>query len=322
MNRTDTDLLLIFIRVHIFSRYIYIAVFGLGFIGNTLNLIVFLRKKFRKNSCSTYFIVYSLNNYLILTIGLLVRSLTNGFLLPLENRFFLWCKIRRYFTHVNYLLSSCLLTMASINRYACVVQARLTTNKHRYVLLCQHQTTYIIILALIVFCILVNFHIPFLFEITHNECYARSGLYRYIFDAFFLLFYGIFPIITMLIINVATVIEIRHIRHLVHPVVTRRDLYFFVLVIIHSLSNTVLTLPYIINKFVYYMYESTTPTETAKLIGTIVHLAFFMNHGISFFVYTITTTSFRHELIQAFRDFIVKLHIVDLFAHQRSKNTH
>src|SRR4051812_36710944 len=118
MNKTGADDTLIFVQIYIFSCYMYLAVFVFGLIGNTLNLIVFLCKKFRSNPCSIYFITYSLNNYLVLTIGLLVRSLTNGFLLPLENHILIWCKIRRYLTHVNYLLSSFLFTMASINRYA------------------------------------------------------------------------------------------------------------------------------------------------------------------------------------------------------------
>ena len=176
MNSTSADDTLKFVRIYVFSRYIYLAVFGLGLIGNTLNLIVFLSKTFRSNSCSIYFIAYSLNNYLVLTIGLLVRSLTNGFLLRLENEILIWCKIRRYFTHVNYLLSSFLLTMASINRYARVRQAQLTKNNYFYVALCEHRITYIIVVLLIVFCLLINLHIPILFEIDRGECYARPGL--------------------------------------------------------------------------------------------------------------------------------------------------
>jgi hypothetical protein len=320
MNRTGADDTLIFVRIYIFSRYIYLAVFGIGLIGNTLNLIVFLRKTFRSNSCSIYFIAYSLNNYLVLTIGLLVRSLTNGFLLPLENQILIWCKIRRYLTHVNYLLSSFLLAMASINRYARVRQAQLTKNNQRYVLLCEHRTTYRIIALLIVFCLLINLHIPFLFEIDGGECYARPGLYRYLFDIFFFIFYGLCPIIIMAIINVATVTEIRHIRRLVHPTISRGEFYFIGLVIIHSIFNAVLTLPYIINKFVYYTFMSTSQTETAKLAGTIVHLAFFMNHGVSFFLYTLTTTSFRRELIVAFRDFMASINIKGVCVNQQQLN--
>jgi hypothetical protein len=320
MNRTSVDDTLIFVRIYIFSRYIYLIVFGLGLIGNTLNLIVFSSKTFRSNSCSIYFIAYSLNNYLVLSIGLLIRSLTNGFLLPLENHILIWCKIRRYLTHVNYLLSSFLLTMASINRYARVRQAQLTKNNHYYVLLCEHRTTWIIIALLIVFCLLINLHIPFLFEIDQGECYARPGLYRYLFDIFFFILYGLCPIIIMIIVNVATIAKIRHIRRLVHPTVSRGEYYFIGLVIAHSIFNAVLTLPYVINKFVYYTFQSASPTEIAKLVGTIVHLAFFMNHGVSFFLYTLTTATFRRELIRAFHDFVARMNIKGIWVNRRQSN--
>ena len=307
MNETKADETLEFVTTHIVARYIYLAIFGLGLIGNTLNLIVFLRKTFRSNPCSIYFIVYSLNNYLVLTIGLLVRSLTNGFLLPLENDILLWCKIRRYLTHINYLFSSSLLTMASINRYARVRQAQLTKNNHLYVLMCTHRTTGIIIAVLLIFCLLINLHIPFLFEIDQGLCYARPGLYRSLFDIFFLLFYGLCPILIMTVTNVATIIEIRHIRCLVHPTISRKEFYFIALVIVHSILNAILTLPYIINKFISYQFVSSSPTKSFILGSAIAHLAFFMNHGVSFFLYTLTTTTFRRELRQAFNDCMAKI---------------
>ncbi|UJR16699.1 hypothetical protein I4U23_003599 [Adineta vaga] len=224
---------------------------------------------------------YSFNNYLVLIIGLFVRSLTDGFLLPLENHILMWCKIRRYLTHVNYLLSSFLLTMACMNRYARVRRAELNRNNQFYVLLCERRTTCQIILLLIISCLLINLHIPFLFEINQGKCYTRSGLYRYVFAIFFLIFYGLCPILIMIIINVNTVISIRHIRRLVHPMISRGEFYFIGLVIIHCIFNAILTLPYVINKFIEdYAFPSTVPIGTRKLIGTIVHLAFFMNHRV------------------------------------------
>jgi hypothetical protein len=202
--------------------------------------------------------------------------------------------------------------MASVNRYARVRQAQLTPHNHCYVLLCEHRTTCIIIAILIVVCLLINLHIPFLFEIDNGECYARPGLYRYLFDIFFFIFYGLCPIIIMVIINVATVAGIRRIRRIVHPTVSRGELYFIGLVIAHSIFNAVLTLPYVINKFVYHIFPSVSSTQAAKLAGTIVHLAFFMNHGVSFFLYTLTTTAFRRELIQAFSDFLARINIKDI----------
>ncbi|CAF3368730.1 unnamed protein product [Rotaria socialis] len=305
-SETTTNETIEFIRIYIICRWFYLIVFGIGITGNILNIVVFLRKKFRSNSCSIYFIAYSINNFMNLTFGLFVWSLTLGFGFDLEYTVLTYCKIRRYLTHVNYLVSSCLLTMASINRYARVRQAQLTKNLHRYIFLCESQTTYIIIISTVVFCLIVNVHIPIFFEINQNECYARIGVYRILFDVYFLLFYAVLPPLIMVIVNIATVRHIRCIKKLVNPCVSRREYHFIVLVIAHSLSNIIFTLPYTINKFVYYTFEDLKPTEKEKLIGAVTLLIAFMNPGFSFFLYTLTTRSFRHEFIQACKDIFIR----------------
>ena len=150
-STSTTDEAARFIRIFVFGRYLYLITFCIGMIGNVCNLIVFSRPRFRTNSCSIYFIAYSINNFMNLTNGLLLWSLTFGFEMNYENTNIYYCKTRRYFTHVNFLLSSCLLTMASINRYARVRQAQLTPNRHRYMKFCEPRTSYIITTLTVIF---------------------------------------------------------------------------------------------------------------------------------------------------------------------------
>lgn len=305
-----------FIRIYIICRCLYLIIFSIGIIGNICNLIVFLRKKFRSNSCSIYFISYSINNFFNLTIGLCLWSLTLGFNFNLEYTSITYCKIRRYCTHVNFLLSSCLLTMASINRYARVCQADLTKNRDRYVSFCKHRTTYIIIISTIIFCLIANIHIPLFFRIDQDGCYAQTGVYRIIFDVFFLMFYAILPPVIMIGVNIATVAHIRRIKRLIHPSISRREYHLIILVIVHSISNLILTLPYTINKFIYYTFENSMSLEKNKLINSITLLIAFMNPGLSFFLYTLTTGSFRHEFVRAWKDFFDKIK----FCHYQKKS--
>lgn len=299
----STDETIRFVRTYIIARYLYLIVFCIGIIGNICNLIVFCRKKFRSNSCSIYFIAYSINNFMNLTVGLLLWSLTLGFNMNFEGTDVNYCKVRRYFTHVNFLLSSCLLTMASINRYARVRQAQLTQNLHRYIVLCQRRTSYIITSLTVLFCLLVNIHIPFIFSIEDQQCYAQSGPSRIFFDIFFLVFYAICPPLIMLAVNIITLREIRCIRRLVHPEISRREYNLIVLVILHSVSNACLTLPFTVNKFIYYTFDD-LQSEKSQLISCIALLIAFMNPGLSFFLYTLTTKSFRHEFLRACTDLL------------------
>ncbi|CAF0849769.1 unnamed protein product [Adineta ricciae] len=247
-----------------------------------------------------------------LTIGLFMWSLTLGFHFDFEYQIVNYCKIRRYFTHVNFLLSSCLLTMASINRYARVRQAQMTRHRQRYISLCTHQTTYTTILLITLFCLIVNLHIPIYFQINQQECYARPGLYRLLFDIYFLIFYAILPPMSMIAINLATVVQIRNIKRLVHPTVSRREYHLIILVIMHSITNAILTLPFTINKFVYYSLVDSNVSENSRFAFAVTLLIAFMNPGLSFFLYTLTTQSFRREFVRAGKDFFYKI-------HQRSK---
>ena len=304
-NTPSTDDTIQFIRTYIIARYLYLIVFCLGIIGNIFNLMVFCRKKFYSNSCSIYFIAYSINNFMNLTVGLLLWSLTLGFNMSLEGTDLTYCRVRRYFTHVNFLLSSCLLTMASINRYARVRQAQLTKNLHRYIVLCQRRTSYFITILTILFCLVVNIHILFIFSIEERECYARSGPSRIFFDVFFLVFYAICPPLLMLAVNIVTLREIRSIRRLVHPSISRREYNLILLVILHSVSNACLTLPFTVNKFIYYTFDD-LQSEKSQLIACITLLVAFMNPGLSFFLYTLTTRSFRHEFRRACKELVKK----------------
>jgi hypothetical protein len=307
-NQTSSiDAKLEFIRIYIVTRSLFLTIFAVGMCGNILNIVVFVRKKFHANSCSIYFIAYSLNNLLNLTIGLFLWSLTMGFDWHYEYKSLTYCKIRRYFTHANFLLSSCLLTMASINRCARVRQAQLTFHMHRYKQLCQRRTSYILTLLTVLFCLIINLHIPFLFVIEQKQCYARSGISRIFFDIFFLIFYAICPPLLMIAVNIITLKQIRSIRRLVHPKISSREYNLIALVISHSISNAIFTLPFTINKFISYTFADSKQTQWNQLISSITLLIAFMNPSLSFFIYTLTTRSFRHEFICVCNELYVRI---------------
>ncbi|UJR30780.1 hypothetical protein I4U23_018300 [Adineta vaga] len=316
----------------LFCKSINITANGLGTIWMTgidecvikaegINIVrynfVFFRKKLRSNSCSIYFIAYSINNFMNLTMGLFLWSLTLGFQFDFECKILSYCKIRRYFTHVNFLLSLCLLTMASVNRYARVQQAQMTKHRQYYISFCKHRTTYIVVIITILFCLIANLHIPIYFEINQEECYARPGLYRLLFDIFFLIFYAILPPMSMIAINIATVIQIRKIKKLVHPTVSRSEYHLIILVITQSISNAIFTLPFTIHKFVYYVFTNSNNSENNKFAFATTLLIAFMNPGFSFFLYTLTTQSFRQEFIRACKDFLLK---IKMYAEQFKTN--
>lgn len=91
----------------------------------------------------------------------------------------------------------------------------------------------------------------------------------------------------MIVINIATVANIRCIRRSIHSTVSRQEYHFIILVIVNSISN-----------FIFLTFEYSISKETDE----------FMNPGFSFFLYTLTTKSFRKEFIQAWKDILNTKH--------------
>ncbi|CAF0964419.1 unnamed protein product [Didymodactylos carnosus] len=246
---------------------------------------------------------------------MLLRSLTNGFQYELENNLLIFCKIRRYFTHTNYLISSCLLTLATINRYARVKQALCNGHMILYHYLCCRKITYFIVPIVIIICCLVNIHIAIYFQIntssynnTSSNCFAQKGTYRLFLDIFFLLFYGILPPFVTCIFGLLTVLNVRFIRRDLHPNIQKKEFQLMVMVLAHIMCNAILSLPYPIDRFYETMTINRKKNEeqvaVEALVQSIGHLLFFSNHSASFYLYILSTKGFKNEFIRAAKDVI------------------
>ena len=293
-----------FVQIYIVARFLYLFIFSIGIIGNLLSLMIFFRKKLFSSSYSLFLIGYSINSILNLTVGLFLDSLKLGFAVNWESTIGIYCKIVRYLAHVSFHISSCLLTMMSINRFARVRQAQLTKNQHRYVFFVRRRTTWIIIVLTIVFCFFINAVVLILFEIENDECYARPGVVRFVFDSFFFTFYVVLPTTFMIIINIFTVRAIRSIRSLVQPKISKREYQFIVIVMSQTILNFISILPFSINKFLHYSDVYKNRSDLKKLINSICLLLASMNPGLSFFLYTLITPTFRKEFFCIIDEFI------------------
>jgi hypothetical protein len=88
----------------------------IGTIGCILNLIVFTRKKLRKNPCSIYFIAYNIANLLYIYSSLLSLMLDVGYNIDPSSHYLIICHLRLYTVILFNCLSPFYLILASFDR--------------------------------------------------------------------------------------------------------------------------------------------------------------------------------------------------------------
>ncbi|CAF4578657.1 unnamed protein product, partial [Didymodactylos carnosus] len=281
------------------------------------------------NSCCLYFLSSSITNFFVLTFGFFVRILEYGFNVRPDDQILSICKIRYYLSHTAYFQSTYFIVMACIDRCAACSINRKYRKYCNSIIACR------IILIIILSGFLSHIQMLIWFETDdilnefnqhETRCYARKGTYRLIFDMFFLIFYSIGPTLLMSIFGIITMYNIRHLRRQIKPVfnstnrrlVKRKDFQLILMMLIQILFVIILTFPFALEKFYSTLTEnyikSRLKLSWENLVKSIVILLLYINHSLSFYIYTLSGTSFRKEFY----------HIVQItfrrFLERRSKH--
>lgn len=89
-----------------FNRYTPMPVFVLGLIGNIFNIFIFTRRSLFSNPCSIYLLSATCTNIVVLFVGLVIRSLMDGFNIDIIGDSIILCRLRYIILHPSYALSS------------------------------------------------------------------------------------------------------------------------------------------------------------------------------------------------------------------------
>ncbi|CAF1108802.1 unnamed protein product [Adineta ricciae] len=299
----------------ILNRWIVLAIFITGIIGNSINIIIFSRGIFVKQSCSLYFLAASVNNLVMFFIGLLTRMLDDGFQLDIfDGASNVYCKIRTYLVYTLFAISSWYFVCASIDRLYSTNQSALKRQK-----ICSTRMAIQCIGLTIVSCLLVHIHVLVYYQYfykldVHNQlswtCTTNDTTYNMFFAIFMLNFYSLLPPLLMSILGILTLKNIRQSRILVNPstmtpIPVRRDKQQ----LIKSLSVQILVLSILtIPHSCYWMYIAFTSTQSSaksvsvraweKFILHIVRVLLYVNYGSSFYIQLCISKTFRREFVK------------------------
>ncbi|CAF3016669.1 unnamed protein product [Rotaria sp. Silwood2] len=274
------------------------CIFGLT--GHIINLFLFTRPTLIYSSCCNYFLASSCVALFQILFSQPIHFLQLGLGIDLTNIW--WCRIRFYVAHSAYMTSSFLITLASADRFA----SSCRQVKHRR--WANFTIARKLIPIVIIIACAVNIHILGMFTINHehrNECWAPHGnIYRFIFDIILVSHIIIYPILIGTF-GLLTVYNIRrsHIQQQLLSFNCRvRDLQRMTLV--QTVCIIVFTLPYAILKLHRTIMTSNNNDVSdiywavERLITCFVDFGCYINDGAGFYIYSLSSITFRRTLLQ------------------------
>ncbi|CAF1638785.1 unnamed protein product [Adineta ricciae] len=310
----------------------------IGCIGNVLNLVLFTRRTLRSNPCAIYFFLLSITNLISLTFGILPNYLINVYGIDILTTTMFFCRFRFFTVHCSLAISSWSIVLAGIDRFCIssrqVRRRQFSTLKH----------TQVATVILIIICCIIYSHVLILFTIeqtsTGRTCYAQSGSYRVFYDFFFFATYSFTPPILMVLLGLGTLRNILQARSSIKPQETnatarasiqqnvhvqKKDRQYLKMLLVQLVFTVTLTLPIAIQKlyttFTEYQVKSSSRIEIENFLADFVRTLTQINSGLSFFLYTLSSTAFRRELLVVILKFIKITFGMNNYVYRRLQKT-
>ncbi|CAF3093481.1 unnamed protein product [Rotaria sp. Silwood2] len=284
-------------------RFTFPPLIIFGLIGHILDIIIFTRPKLISNSCCNYFLTSSCVSIIQILFGQLFRLLKGGYHIPITVLW--WCRVRIFVLYSTYLASTTLITLASADRFASSCSQ---VKYRRWANVKVARRLIPIVLISSGFC---RSHMLAFFVIDKNEedeCWApKDTNYRLSFDIVFLIVHGIIFPVLMGIFGFLTVYNIRRGRrydqqHGVSSLRRHRIQGFQRMTLVQTTCIIALTLPFAVHKLHRTITHShlKTPEKLAweRLSMSIVRLLWFFHDSGAFYIYSLSSVKFRHELFK------------------------
>lgn len=280
------------------SRYTQPVLIILGTVGAIFNQILFSsRKSLRTSSCSFYFRALSANDLLVLYIYVLLQWLADQYRIDPTVQYEWYCKSKTFLQTGLYTLSPYLLVLACFDRLCTssrnVRLRRLATIRVASIII---PCATILVFATYAF-IPVKYILVYL--PTGPVCNIFDSLYTRILSILLVVNLGFLPPVLMIIFCILTLIFLRAQRRRIMPMnqarLRRRDNQFIKMIVFYVVSHLICTIPFSA-MLLLVVYQLPTPSATSILLFRLSVLLFNVSFSTSFYIYTLGTPFYRHEL--------------------------
>ncbi|CAF0746714.1 unnamed protein product [Adineta ricciae] len=288
------------------NSYGYPIALILGNLGNFLIVILFSRH--RQNTCSIYLICSTVANDLYLTFNSLVQIYPFSYA-DENTRAYALCKIRFYVSNVLGQIAKTIIILTCIDRYL------FTSQQATFRAFSTPKRAKCLILVTILSWPLLASHIAIMTTLSNGQC-GTFGIYSLIYTSYTIVFVGFLPPMILSVIGYLTYCNMKQIYNRVQPgstnhnqtnlVIRRRDRELLIIVIsevfVYAISTTFY--PLILTEMTISRYvianKSVQYSQIESLIFTISFMLLFVNNAAPFYIYTIVSKSFRHDIKQLF----------------------
>ncbi|UJR20308.1 hypothetical protein I4U23_023439 [Adineta vaga] len=311
----------------IIDSYMIVILYITGVVGAILNIITFLQKQIRQNSCAVYFLSGSILDLCLMNVTILLDIIIT-FNKILSNRIYpsrVWCKLGNYLTFLLTCLSSSFITLASFDRF-CMSSLNQTLRKWSRLIISR-----IVVIIMLMMWALFGLHVPIAYDyiqdpITNaSRCTVQTSLaavFIAIDGYFYSLFNGAIVPFLLLVFGIMIIYNVRKSRRRVAVQVegrnnnsrieigtvrSRQNSHMIKMLLVQVLLTIILNIPYVI---IYLLgFYQTIPADPLPLFvlitcSFIARWFYYMNYCKNFYVNTLTSALFRSSLRKQFTLFV------------------
>ncbi|CAF0806266.1 unnamed protein product [Rotaria sordida] len=316
----------------IMDKYMIVILYIIGTLGAILNIITFLQKQIRRNSCSFYFLSSSIIDFCIMNVFILMEIITtfNKSLSDLIYSTNIWCKVGNCIMFILPCLSSSYIILASIDRF-CISSLNQTLRKWSNL-----KISRIIVIIVFIIWILFSLHIPIVYNrirdpltnITRCSVQIGSPTTFLIIDGFFFSLYkGAITPFLLCIFGLLIYYNMKRSRARVMPqtlsrsnrtttaqissitpiiiVQNRKTSHMLTMLLVQVFLTIILNIPYMV--IYLFGFFNQIPKDLFQLLlfimfSFIARWFYYMNYCKTFYINTLTSKLFRNSLHQQFLD--------------------
>ncbi|CAF3050652.1 unnamed protein product [Rotaria socialis] len=281
----------------------------LGTIGVIFNQILFFsRKSLRATSCSLYFRAHSFNDFLVLYIYVLMQWIADQYGYDPTSKYNWYCKTKTYVETGLYTLSPYFVVLACFDRL-CVSSSNSRIRKVATIRIASYLIPCMTVLVFAAY-----FHIPIWYLLvsypTGSVCTVVNFTYIRIYAVFLVIFLGFMPPCLMIVLCSIAFVLLRQRRRQIMPInqarLRQRDNQLLKMLFLYVACHLICTIPFSI-VLVIAVYQIPTPSATVILLFRLFILLFNINFSTSFYIYTLGTPFYRHELCCLIKDIYNRL---------------
>jgi hypothetical protein len=217
------------------------------------------------------------------------------------------CKLNIYILNILGLIPKIMIILACVDRFM------ITHNRATFRAFSTPKRAKWIVFFSVIFCLLFTIHVPFITTIMNGQC-SSFGIYSTIYNVYIIIFVGLIPPVVMGIFGYLTYRNMRQMRSRVQPIIHNRidtdhsirrldrDLLIIVIseVVVYIVTTTLF--PLILLEMLISQYvisnKSIQYFQMEIFILNIALVLLSVNDSIAFYIYLISSKSFRRDFKQ------------------------